>query len=183
MPFLLALPLGIVLMVVLMAALWPLAIYLRLRSSGRRRQLHGWMVGVQQISLLLSCLTLVVVGLIAGQWWPHALAWVCGGLVLGFVLGQLARFVARVESQPAGLYVTPAAWLGWVLAALVVLRAVMGLWQAARVTWGGVEWPETGWLSHAGLLGMGALLVGFALGNAGWQRRELRRHRRIHQRR
>lgn len=180
MPLLLALPLGIVLMVVLMVALWPLAIYLRLRRSGERRQLRGWMVGLQWISLLVSLLLLLLVATLAGHWWPQSLQWVLAGLAIGSGLGLLARVFARVESRPAGLYVTPAAWLGWALTALVALRLLAGLWLGTRVWLAGQAWPQTGWLSHAGLLGMGAVLLGFALGNTWWQRRECRRHRRLH---
>ena len=182
MPLLLALPLGIVVMVVLMAALWPLALYLRLRSSGARRQLRGWVVSLQLGSTLLSSLLLIVVAAIAGRWWPDALAWVLGGLCSGLSLGLLARLFARVESLPNAVYVTPAAWLGWLIPAAIVGRVGVGLWQGSRVWFAGQSWPETGWLSHAGLLGMGALLVGFAMGNAGWQWHECRRHRRIHTR-
>ena len=183
MPLLLALPLGIVVMGLLMAALWPLALYLRLRSSGARRQLRGWMVSLQLGSTVLSALLLILMAAIAGRWWPGALAWVLGGLCSGLLLGLIVRLFARVESLPAGVYVTPAAWVGWLLTGLIALRLVAGLWQGSRVWWAGQPWPETGWLSHAGLLGMGAGLVGFALGNAWWQRRECRRHQRFHHRR
>lgn len=182
MPLLLALPLGIVVMVVLMAALWPLALYLRLRSAGARRQLRGWMVSLQLGSTLLSSLLLLLVASIAALWWADALVWSAGGLGIGLLLGLLARLVARVESLPAGLFITPAGWLGGLVTALVGMRLVMGVWQACRVWWGGQPWPVTGWLSHAGLLGMGAVLVGFTLGNTWWQRRECRRHHRLHAR-
>ena len=42
MPLLLALPLAIVLMLLVSVALWPLALYLRVRASGLRRPVRGW---------------------------------------------------------------------------------------------------------------------------------------------
>lgn len=183
MPLLLALPLAIVLMLVLAVALWPLALYLRVSGGSARRQLRGWTLALQLGSTLLSALLLLGMAAIAGQWWPGAFMHAGYGLLGGLALGLGGRWLARVESLPAGLYVTPSRVLAWALAALVAARIAIGLWQSARVTLGDGSWPASGWLSHAGLLGMAALLVGFALGSGLWQRYEWRRHQRIHRQR
>ena len=183
MPLLLALPLSIALMLVLMVALWPLAFYLRLRRGTAPRQLHHWPLRLQLASCLISAGLLLVIALLAGYWWAGALAHAAAGLAIGTALGLLARLPATVLSGPAGLFVTPSRVFVWTLLAVVLLRLGLGLWQSLQVMFGGAQWPATGLMSHAGLLGLAALLVGSALGNALWMSHELRRHRRVHGRR
>lgn len=182
MPWLLALPLSIALMLVLMVALWPLAFYLRLRRGVAPRQLQRWPLRLQLAGCLLSAVTLLLIALMAGYWWPGALLHAAGGLACGIVLGLLARAPARVLSGPGGVFVTPSRWFVWGLLTVVVLRLGAGLWQSLQVMLAGGSWPSSGWMSHAGLLGLAALLVGSALGNVCWMRHELGRQQRLYRR-
>ena len=182
MPLLLALPLAIALMLVLMVALWPLAFYLRLRRGVAPRQLQRWPLRLQLAGCLLSAGSLLLIALVAGRWWPGALLHAATGLACGSVLGLLARLPARVLSGPAGVFVTPSRGFVWGLLAVVVLRLGAGLWQSLQVMLGGASWPAAGLLSHAGLLGLAALLVGSALGNVLWMSHELARQRRLYRR-
>ena len=68
------------------------------------------------------------------------------------------------------------------LLALVLLRLGAGLWQGSQVVFAGAAWPQSGWLSHAGLLGLAAVVLGNALGNLLWMRHEWRRHCRLYRR-
>lgn len=179
MPLLLALPLALLLMLLVCVALWPLALYLRVRTGGMRRPLRGWIASLQLGSTLVSALLLLLIATLAGQWWQGALVHAAGGLAAGLLLGLLGRLLARVESRPGGLFVTPSRGLAWLLLGVVVVRVLAGLWQSGQVLLAGASWPSSGWLSHAGLLGLAALLVGHALGSALWQRYEWRRHRRV----
>lgn len=183
MPLLLALPLSIALLLVLLLALWPLAFYLRLRRGTSPRQLQRWPLRLQLAGCLLSASTLLLIALVAGYWWPGALLHAAGGMACGIVLGLLARLPARVLSGPGGVFVTPSRGFVWGLLAVVVLRLGAGLWQSLQVILAGASWPLSGWMSHAGLLGLAALLVGSALGNVCWMSHELGRQQRLYRRR
>lgn len=179
MPLLLALPLSMALMLVLMVALWPLAFYLRLRRGVAPRRLQRWPLRLQLAGCLVSAALVLLMAWVAGHWWPGALVHASGGLAIGIVLGLLARLPATVRSGPAGVFVTPSRGFVWGLLAVVLLRLGAGLWQSLQVMLGGAVWPATGWMSHAGLLGLAALLVGSALGNVCWMGYELARHPRL----
>ena len=184
MPLLLALPLSIALLLVLLLALWPLAFYLRLRRGTSPRQLQRWPLRLQLAGCLLSASTLLLIALVAGYWWPGALLHAAGGMASGIVLGLLARLPARVLSGPGGVFVTPSRGFVWGLLAVVVLRLGAGLWLSLQVMLAGASWPVvSGWMSHAGLLGLAALLVGSALGNVCWMSHELSRQQRLYRRR
>lgn len=180
MPLLLALPLAIVLMLLVSVALWPLALYLRVRASGLRRPVRGWTLTLQLASTTVSAVLLLLMAAVAGQWWVGALSHAAAGLLAGALLGLAGRWPARIESLPGGLFVTPSRALAWGLIGLVVVRVLAGLWQSAQVVFAGATWPQSGWLSHAGLMGLAAVLVGYGLGSALWQRHEWRRHQRVH---
>lgn len=127
MPLLLALPLAVVVMLVLALALWPLALYLRLRGGSARRQLRGWTLALQLASTLVSAVLLLAMAAVAGYWWQDAFVHAAGGLAAGVLLGLAARWPARVQSLPAGLFVTPSRVIAWLLAALVLLRVGAGI--------------------------------------------------------
>ena len=64
------------------------------------------------------------------------------------------------------------------LTLLVAARIVAGIVQATRVWLYGATWPESGWLSHAGLLAVAALLLGYATAQAFGLHRRARRFER-----
>ena len=67
------------------------------------------------------------------------------------------------------------------LTAMIVVRVVAGMVQGWQASVNSVPWPDSGWLSHAGLLAMAALLLGYAGMYAWLLRRRVRHHQRYRQ--
>lgn len=180
MPLLLAVPLAIVIALAVTALLLPLSLLQRFRLGRARRQVRGWLVAVNLWSTLLSAVIFAVFATVAGIWWPgvwlHAPLGFAGGLLLGVLGARLSRF----ESTPAGLFYQPNAWLVWALALLVVARVSAAVIQTWRGVSSGAPWPAHGWMSHASLLAVAGVLLGYALAYAWLLRRRWRHYQRYH---
>ncbi|WP_372017952.1 DUF1453 domain-containing protein [Pseudoxanthomonas sp. 10H] len=180
MPLLLALPLAILLVLATLLVLLPLSLWQRYRVSRARRRARAWVLALAWWSSLASSLLFMVFAALAGLFWPLAWAYVAVAYPGGLLLGLAGHALTRFESTPQGLYYRSNRWLVLGVMLLVVVRLGAGLVQTVRVAAQGATWPDTGWLSHAGLLAMAALLLGYATAQAGalWRRaRRYERHR------
>ncbi len=176
MPLLLALPLALLVFMALMLLLLPLSLWQRFRSGSARRPARAWLVTLNLWLTLASTVLFVVFALVASLWWPGAW-WQSGlGLLAGMALGMLGYALTRFETTPVALYYKPNTWLVLALTALVLARLVAGLAQGWQVSVNGQPWPLEGWLSHASLLAVAALLLGYAGMYAALLQRRLQRH-------
>ena len=162
MPLLLALPLALVVFVALLVVLLPLSLWQRVRSGRARRKAMPWLHRANVWVNAASLLVFAASAWVAHWWWSGVPAWTLGGWTTGVALGALAMALTRFERTGAANYYTPNGVLALLLTAVVVVRMGAGLWQGWHVTVAGVPWPEHGWMSHAGLLGMAALLLGYS---------------------
>jgi hypothetical protein len=162
MPLLLALPLALLVFGALILLLLPLSLWQRFRTGSARRQARPWL---QRLNLWLNLISLLLFALSAGVmafWWPGVPQWALGGWALGVALGAVGYALTRFEVTSTTLFYTPNAWLVLALTVLVIVRIGAGLHQGWQVSVAGQAWPDTGWMSHAGLLGMAALLLGYS---------------------
>ncbi len=180
MPLLLALPLAIVVALAIAALLLPLSLLQRFRYGKARRQAHGWQTRLSLWGALLSSAVFVVFVAVAGSWWAGAWSHAAMGFAAGLVLGVLGMALSRFETTAKGLFYQPNVWLVLALTGLVVVRIVAGLVQGWRSLGQGAAWPAQGWLSHAGLLAVAGLLLGYALSYAWLLRRRWQRYQRYH---
>lgn len=100
------------------------------------------------------------------------------GWLVGLALGALGYALTRFEARTETLFYKPNTWLVLGLTLMILVRVVAGMVQGWQASMSGVPWPQTGWLSHAGLLGMAAVLLGYAGMYALLLRRRVRHHQR-----
>jgi hypothetical protein len=180
MSLLLALPLAILLVLAIALVSLPLSLWQRYRVARSRRRARSWVLALAWWSSLASSAVFLLFALVAGHFWPAAWPYVAVAWPAGALLGLAGHVLTRFEATPQGLYYQSNRWLVLGLAALVAVRLAAGAVQGLRVVLLDAAWPESGWLSHAGLLAMGALLLGYATAQAfGLYRRVARygRHR------
>ncbi len=176
MPLLFALPLALLVFVAILLLLLPLSMWQRVRSGGARRQARPWLVTFNFWATLVSTAMFALFAAIAGFWWPGAWLHAALGWLAGLLVGVLGYSLTRFEAGPEALHYKPNTWLVLGLTLMILVRLVAGMVQGWQASVNGVPWPASGWLSHAGLLAMAALLLGYA-GMYGWLlRRRLRRH-------
>ncbi|KAF1687241.1 DUF1453 domain-containing protein [Pseudoxanthomonas broegbernensis] len=178
MPLLLALPLALLLALAIMLALLPLSLWQRYRVARSRRRARGWALALAWWSSLASTLVFALFVAVAGVFWPQAWAYVALAYPGGLLLGLAGHALTRFQATPQGLYYQSNRSLVLGLAVLVAVRLGAGLVQGMRVWLRGAPWPESGWLSHAGLLAMAALLLGYATAQAFGLYRRVRRFER-----
>jgi hypothetical protein len=156
--------LAIAVVLVLFLALLPLALVLRLRGSFNTRR-QAWLLPLRLAwwSTLVSAALFMLTSLVAGLFWPKVWSYVPLGLLAGLALGLLGASRVRWQETGEGLFYRTSVVLSVGLTVLVIARLVAGLVQGLRVAFGGASWPESGWLSHAGMMAAGALLLGYAL--------------------
>ena len=174
---LLALPL-LALLLVLSLALLPLMLWQRYRAGSARRRAWSWVLAAGWWASLASTGLFAVTVLIAGFFWPGAWLYCAIAWPAGLLLGAFGHAITRFEATPQGLYYQSNRWLVLALTLLVAVRIGAGIVQASRVWLHGAAWPESGWLSHAGLLAVAALLLGYATAQAFGLLRRARRFER-----
>ncbi len=168
MPFLIALPVAVLILVMLMLVLLPFGLVQRYRTGTARRRAYWWLVRLNAWLLLVSTALFALGAWITGHWVPHAPSYAIAGLGLGAVLGIVGAWTTRFERQPDGLlHYTPNRWLVLALTLLVVARIVLGVWQV----WRSPPPGEAGLLAtlladHGNLFGVGGVLLGYALAYA-----------------
>ncbi|MGE8280165.1 MAG: DUF1453 domain-containing protein [Stenotrophomonas sp.] len=178
MPLLLALPLAILVFVALMLLLMPLSLWQRVRSGSARRQARPWLITFNFWATLVSTALFALFAIVASYWWPGAWLYASLGWLAGLLVGALGHVLTRFEPGPQTLHYKPNVWLVLALTAMIVVRLVVGVVQGWQASVNNVPWPTSGWLSHAGLLAMAALLLGYA-GMYGWLlRRRIAHHQR-----
>ncbi|WP_293705352.1 CcdC protein domain-containing protein [Stenotrophomonas sp. UBA7606] len=176
MPVLFALPLAILVFVAIMLLLMPLSLWQRVRNGSARRQARPWLISFNFWATLVSTGLFALFAGIAGFWWPGAWSYAALGWLAGLLLGVLGHVLTRFEAGPEALHYKPNTALVLALTAMIVVRVVAGFVQGWQASVNGLPWPDSGWLSHAGLLAMAALLLGYA-GMYGWLlRRRIGRH-------
>ena len=174
---LLLLPFVLLLLLALILVLWPLGLWLRLRSGRARRRAHPLWVSLNAWTLSLSAALLLAGAALAGIW-IEAAGWnAAAGLLAGLALGAVGLRLARFEAGGGQLHYTANPWLMTGLTLLVAARVALAAWQAwHRAVEGApapVPWP---WLGAPGSLwAVGALLLGYHLGFALGLRGKLRR--------
>ncbi len=128
MPFLLV-PLLLLALVLLWVVLLPLSLLQRYRFGKSRRRVLPWLAGLNAWTLLLSLATFLIGAALAQRWLDDAFAAACGGLALGFALGLVNLWTARLEWEGHHLHVQPHALVSLLLTLLVAGRLAIGIWQ------------------------------------------------------
>lgn len=163
MPLLLLLPLLVAGLFALWVVLLPLTITQRYRHGRARRRVQPWAVRINAWLLALSTVFFLAVTALLEQWVPNALPDAGFGLAIGAGVGVLGLRLDRLESTPEGLFRTPNRWLLLVMSVLLAARIVMGVWLAWSDGPAAGMW---GWITRGGLLGVGGVLLGYALATA-----------------
>jgi hypothetical protein len=163
MPLLLLIPLLLIGLFALWALLLPLSIFQRYRFGKARRRVQPWFVRANAWLLAASTILFLAFSWVAANWIEGALPDAMVGLALGGLVGALGLALDRFEWTSQGMFRTPNRWLVLGLALLVAGRIVMGLWLA----WS--DAPATGtasWATRGGLIGVGGILLGYAVATA-----------------
>jgi hypothetical protein len=172
MPLLLLIPLLVIALFALWAVLLPLSIFQRYRFGKARRRVQPWYVRANAWLLAASTVVFVLFAWVAGNWIEDALPDAVAGLALGGLVGVFGLALDRFEWTSQGMFRTPNRWLVLGLSLLVAGRIAMGLYLA----W--TDGPGAGtaaWVTHGGLLGVGGVLLGYALATAWGLRRRVSR--------
>lgn len=160
MPLILLIPLFVAGLFALWVLTLPLVVRQRYRYGKARRRVQPWVVRVNGWLLLMSALAFVAFSWVLVRWVDGALLDASVGLGIGGVIGAVGLGLDRFESTSKGFFRTPNHWLVLGLSLLVAGRIVMGLWLA----WS--DEPTTGtaaWVTRGGLIGVGGVLLGYAL--------------------
>jgi hypothetical protein len=164
MPLLLLVPLLAAGLLVLWALLFPLAVVQRYRFGKARRRVQPWFVRLNAWLLAASTILFIAFAGVMDRWVDGAFLDAIIGLAIGGAVGLLGLAVDRFESTSQGIFRTPNRWLVLALSLLVAARIAIGLWLA----WS--DGPPTGataWVTRGGLVGVGGVLLGYALAT-GW---------------
>ncbi|MGH8055566.1 MAG: DUF1453 domain-containing protein [Stenotrophomonas sp.] len=178
MPLLLAVPLALLVFLAILLMLLPLSLWQRFRSSGARRLARPWLVTFNLWGTAVSTVLFAIFATVAGFWWPGAWTYAALGWLAGLLLGALGHALTRFDANAETLFYKPNTWLVLALTLMILVRVVAGMVQGWQASVNGVAWPQTGWLSHAGLLAMAAVLLGYAGMYALLLRRRVRHHQR-----
>jgi hypothetical protein len=176
MPLLLLIPLLVIGLFGLWVLLLPLSIFQRYRFGKARRRVQPWFVRVNAWLLAVSAAAFILFSWVASNWIAGALLDAVAGLAVGGLIGAVGLAVDRFEWTSQGMFRTPNRWLVLALALLVAGRIVLGFWLA----WS--DGPATGvaaWATRGGLIGIGGLLLGYALATAWGLRHRISRRLRV----
>ncbi|MBS0199494.1 MAG: hypothetical protein JSR70_03505 [Proteobacteria bacterium] len=161
MPLLLA-PLLLLALVLLWIVLLPLSLLQRYRFGKSRRRVLPWLAGINAWLLLLSLASFLAGAALAQRRLDDAFAAACVGLALGFAVGLLNLWTARLEWEGQRLHVQPHALVSLLLTLLVAGRLAIGIWQLFK--YGFTLHPqvmEGTWLLRPdSLFAFGGLLLG-----------------------
>lgn len=159
MPVLLILLLVAALFVTWMLLL-PISIVQRYRYGKARRRVLPWVVRLNAWVLSISMLVFLASSWLASIWIPRALPDAVLGLGAGAVVGVVGAALHRIEVTPQGLFRTPNQWLVLGVSLLLAGRIALGLW----LTWrDGPGTALAGWATHAGLIGVAGVLLGYSV--------------------
>ena len=160
MPLILLIPLLAAGVFALWVLLLPIAVIQRYRFGKARRRVQAWYVRANSWLLGVSTLAFIAGAWTLANWVDDALVDAMAGLGLGVVAGLLGLALDRFERTPVGMFRTPNRWLVFGLSVLVAGRIAMGLWLA----WSdGPASGTTAWITQGGLIGVGGVLLGYAL--------------------
>jgi hypothetical protein len=163
MPLLLLIPLLVAGVFALWVLLLPNAVIQRYRFGKARRRVQPWVVGANAWLLAVSALAFIAGAWVLANWVDGALFDAVVGLALGGVVGLVGLALDRFERTSQGMFRTPNRWLVLGLSALLAGRIAMGLWLAwSDAPAAGVS----GWATRGGLIGVGGVLLGFAVATA-----------------
>ena len=163
MPLLLMIPFLIAGVFALWVLLLPISVIQRYRLGKARRRLQAWYVRANAWLLAASTLAYGAGAWLLSSWVADALVDALVGLALGVAVGLIGLALDRFERTSEGMFSTPNRWLVLGLSVLVAGRIAMGLWLA----WSdGDGEGATAWITHGGLIGVGGVLLGYALATA-----------------
>jgi len=163
MPLVLLIPFLVAGVFALWVLLLPISVIQRYRFGKARRRVQAWYVRANAWLLAMSTLAYVGGAWLLGHWVGDALVDAMAGLGLGVAAGLLGLALDRFERTAEGMFRTPNRWLVLGLSVLVAGRIAMGLWLAWS---GGAQEGTAGWISQGGLIGVGGVLLGYALATA-----------------
>ena len=172
MPLILLLPALAVAVFALWVLLLPLAVIQRYRFGKARRRVYPWAVRINAWIAALSVVAFVGSAWVLQHWIDDAIVDALLGLGLGGLVGIVGLALDRFERTAQGVFRTPNRWLVLGLSGLLAARIALGLWLA----WSdGVAPGTTTWITHGGVLGVGGVLLGYALATAWGMRFRLAR--------
>ena len=163
MPLVLLVPLLVAGVFALWVLLLPVLVVQRYRLGKARRRVQPWGVRVNAWLLAASALAFAAFAWVMSNWVDDALVDAMAGLGIGAVVGLVGLALDRFERTPDGMFRTPNSWLVLVLSALLAGRIALGLWLA----WS--DGPAAGtaaWITRGGLIGVGGVLLGYAVATA-----------------
>lgn len=164
MPLLLLIPLLVAGVFALWVLLLPFAILQRYRHGKARRRVQPWFVRMNAWLLAASALCFLAFAAVLERWTDGALRDAIAGLAIGALVGLVGLRLDRFESTSLGFFRTPNRWLVLGLSLLVAARIAIGFWLA----WSDAAAAGTqAWISRGGLVGVGGVLLGYALAT-GW---------------
>jgi hypothetical protein len=157
-------------------ALTPLTLLQRYRMGTARRRARGWSTMLNVVGLSLSAMLFLTSAALTSLWVPNAFRYSLAGFVSGWLLGLIGLGLSRWESAHGSLHYTPNRWLVLGITLVVTARLAFGFWrswQAWRATPDYVSWATAS--GAAGLLGAGAVVLGYYWTYSLGVRRRLRR--------
>ena len=160
MPLLLLLPL----IPLLVIALIPVALVLRIRRGTMRRQARDWAVTANTIAVAFSTAMFLTGALITSRWLPGALRYSLGGLGVGAVLGLIGFALTRWESSRGVVHYTPSRWVVLTVTTFVAARIFYGVWRVWAAWQAGVE--QIAAVAGSGIamsMAAGAVVLGYYL--------------------
>ena len=163
MPLILLIPLLAAGVFALWVLLLPIAVIQRYRFGKARRRVQPWFVRANAWLLAVSAVVFVLFAWAAEHWIEAALLDAAVGLGVGALVGAFGLALDRFERTSLGLFRTPNRWLVLGLSLLVASRIALGFW----LMWN--DAPGTGaaaWVTRGGLVGVGGILLGYALATA-----------------
>jgi len=162
---LILIPLGLVLLLAVVAVSLPFSIVRRYRMGTARRLARRWVAAVNAFGLGFSAALFLGTAAITSAWVPEAFSHSALGLAGGVMLGFFGVALARWEkTPPQSLYYTPNRWLVLAITVGVALRLAFGFCRAWHA-WDGFS-SEHSWLIESGFAGSmaaGAVVLGYYL--------------------
>jgi hypothetical protein len=168
-------PLILLCLPVLVAALMPLILVQRYRMGSARRVARPWVASLSLAAMLFSAAFFLVTAALSTFWVPEALTFAAAGLAVGLAAGTIGLWLTRWEATPRSFHYTPNRWLVLAITLLVSARVMYGLWRSWTVVQAGISGTSAAaafGVAETG--GTAAIVIGYYLAYSAGLRRRIR---------